>query len=153
MSRSGLDCSLPAAEPGSAGYAAHAFTLDGRSVRFRVAGTTPAKADGSSPRGSGPERRRARSSHSTRTAKRASSSSAAVTGAFVQRVCPCAVLSEGGIVSCNGSGGKRRFRVHPPWAVTTSRRSRTTPGWRESCFVHLGHGPPDLARALPSCHP
>ncbi|EFL25378.1 conserved hypothetical protein [Streptomyces himastatinicus ATCC 53653] len=40
---SGFRCSQPVPEPESAEYAAHGFTIDGLSVRFRVAKTTPTK--------------------------------------------------------------------------------------------------------------
>lgn len=39
----GFACSQPVPEPESAEYAAHTFTLDGLSVRFRAARTTPTK--------------------------------------------------------------------------------------------------------------
>ncbi|CAO0835530.1 MepB domain containing protein OS=Streptomyces microflavus OX=1919 GN=Smic_32890 PE=4 SV=1 [Streptomyces microflavus] len=39
----GFVCSQPVPEPESAEYAAHRFTMDGQSVAFRAARTTPTK--------------------------------------------------------------------------------------------------------------
>ncbi|WP_239086181.1 MepB family protein [Streptomyces parvus] len=79
-------CCQPVPEPESADCAAHRFTLDGQSVAFRVARTTPTKVG--------------------------------------QFVFPRDALCERGIVSRNGVGGKRGFRVYPPGAVTTGRQAR-----------------------------
>ncbi|WP_017600711.1 MepB family protein [Nocardiopsis lucentensis] len=149
---SGFTCSPPAPEPESAEYAACAFTLDGRSVRFRVAKTTPTKAgqfvtvwqrsqegpirpfdtdDGVdlfvvSSRGDG----------------------------FGQFVFPREVLCERGIVSRDGSGGKRGFRVYPPWVTTTNRRARGVQAWQVNYFLSLGRtGHADLTRARALYHP
>ncbi|WP_191294698.1 MepB family protein [Kitasatospora herbaricolor] len=40
----GFTCSQPVPEAEGAAYAAHEFTLDGLSIRFRTARTTPTKA-------------------------------------------------------------------------------------------------------------
>lgn len=67
---------------------------------------------------------------------------------FGQFVFPCAVLCERGVVSRNGKGGKRGFRVYPPWATTTNRQARGTQAWQVNHFLHLGQdGPADPARA------
>ncbi|WP_097257715.1 MULTISPECIES: MepB family protein [unclassified Streptomyces] len=67
---------------------------------------------------------------------------------FGQFVFPGEVLCEHGIVSRDASGGKRGFRVYPPWVTTTSRQARTTQAWQVNYFLHLGQdGPADLTRA------
>ncbi|MFJ6752872.1 MepB family protein [Streptomyces sp. NPDC091266] len=143
----GFTCSQPAPEAESADYGACAFTLDGLSVRFRVAKTTPTKVgqfvtvwkrsaggpiqpfDAEDP------------VHlfvvSTREGER-----------FGQFVFPRDVLRERDIVPTDGSGGKRAFRVYPPWVTTTNRQARSTQDWQVKHFLQLPVGGPlDVPRA------
>ncbi|MFB7368850.1 MepB family protein [Streptomyces sp. NPDC056222] len=144
---SGFTCSRPAPEAESAEYGACAFTLDGFSVRFRVAKTTPTKAGQFvtvwKRSASGPIQPFDAEDPvdlfviSTREGPR-----------FGQFVFPREVLCERDIVSRNGSGGKRAFRVYPPWVTTTSRQARTTQAWQLNHFLHVPeHEPVDIARA------
>ncbi|RKT09276.1 hypothetical protein BX285_6359 [Streptomyces sp. 1114.5] len=150
---SGFACSLPVPEPESAEYAACAFTLDDRPVRFRVAKTTPTKVGQfvtvwqRSPEG--PIRPFDAddgvdlfviSSHDD--------------DGFGQFVFPREVLCERNIVSRNGSGGKRGFRVYPPWVTTTNRQARGTQAWQVHYFLNLGlDGLADLTLAHALYHP
>lgn len=43
---------------------------------------------------------------------------------------PKSALVERGIVSVDGVGGKRGFRVYPPWSATTSRQAKLTQQWQ-----------------------
>ncbi|OKK22110.1 MepB domain containing protein [Streptomyces sp. CB00455] len=146
-------CSLPVAEAESAEYAAHAFTLDGLAVRFRAARTTPTKAGQfvtvwkRSPGGPIQPYDAAdpvdlfvigsRDEHGT--------------GQFVF---PVDTLRRRGVVSVDGSGGKRAFRVYPPWVSTTSRQADSAQAWQLDHFLNLeGDGPVDLARARQLYHP
>ncbi|MEU7164550.1 MepB family protein [Streptomyces morookaense] len=143
----GFACSTPVPEPESAEYAACAFTVDGRSVRFRVARTTPTKAG-----------------QFVTVWQRSAEGPIRPFGAadgvdlfvissrdddgFGQFVFPRDVLVRRGIVSHDGSGGKRGFRVYPPWVTTTGRQARSTRAWQVDHFFHLGrNGPVDLTRA------
>ncbi|WP_246837304.1 MepB family protein [Salinibacterium sp. UTAS2018] len=54
-------------------------------------------------------------------------------GAFVF---PLSVLIVRGIVSDGGRGGKRGFRVYPPWADTRNRQAQNTQQWQCEHF-HL----------------
>ncbi|MFH9726754.1 MepB family protein [Streptomyces sp. NPDC017254] len=144
----GLALSPPVPEPESADYAAHAFTLDGRSVRFRVAKTTPAKAG-----------------QFVTVWKRSAAGPIEPFDArdgidlfviscrdrhhFGQFVFPAEALRRHGVVAENGSGGKRGFRVYPPWATTTNRQADRTRTWQLDHFLHLPEDgrPVDLARA------
>ncbi|WP_447522890.1 MepB family protein [Salinibacterium sp. NYA9b] len=54
-------------------------------------------------------------------------------GAFVF---PLSVLIVRGIVSDGGRGGKRGFRVYPPWADTCNRQAQNTQQWQCEHF-HL----------------
>ncbi|MFJ1707724.1 MepB family protein [Kitasatospora sp. NPDC088346] len=147
----GFRCSPPVAEPESADYGAHAFTLDGRAVRFRTGRTTPTKPGQfvtvwqRSP--DGPIRPFEAGDGidlvvvSTRDG-----------GRFGQFVLPWEVLRERGVVAGPGTDGKRGFRVYPPWAVTANRQARGSQAWQLEHFLPIGTdgtgaGPTDLARA------
>ncbi|MET3985720.1 MepB family protein [Streptomyces sp. PvR034] len=144
--RCGFACSRPVPEAESGEYAAHEFTLDGRAVRFRVAKTTPTKVGQFvtvwQRSTAGPIRPfdvtdpvdlfviSTRADHH-----------------FGQFVFPVHALRRHGVVSVNGSGGKRAFRVYPPWVTPTNRQAGNAQAWQLDFFLHLD-GPVDLARAL-----
>ncbi|GHH01128.1 MepB family protein [Streptomyces lanatus] len=150
---SGFTCSPPVPEPESAEYAAHGFTLDGLSVRFRVARTTPTKvgqfvtvwqrsADG-------PIR-----PFDIEDGVDLLVISSRDGGYFGQFVFPREELCRRGIVSRNGSGGKRGFRVYPPWVTTTSRQAGSSQAWQVRFFLSVGEFEPvDTARAHFLYHP
>ncbi|MDR6986985.1 hypothetical protein J2Y66_001455 [Paenarthrobacter nitroguajacolicus] len=48
---------------------------------------------------------------------------------------PLSALVEHGIVSVNGSGGKRGFRVYPPWSKVSNRQAIRTQQWQCSYFT------------------
>ncbi|MEU4503903.1 MepB family protein [Streptomyces sp. NPDC024089] len=163
---SGLVCSRPVPEAESAEYGAHGFTVDGSAVRFRVARTTPTKvgqfvtvwkrsADG------GPIRPYDSADPvdlfviSTRDTGDTSGTDGTDgtdgTGGFGQFVFPRAVLRERDIVSTDGVGGKRGFRVYPPWVTTTNRQAGRTQKWQVEYFLPVPDGEPadpDRCRAL-----
>ncbi|MFJ4672884.1 MepB family protein [Kitasatospora purpeofusca] len=151
--RCGFACSQPVPEAESAEYAAHGFTLDGLAVRFRAARTTPTKAGQfvtvwkRSP--AGPIQPFDVTDPvdlfviSTRDGDN-----------FGQFVFPKDALRRHGVVSANGSGGKRAIRIYPPWAAPTSRQAGSTQAWQLGFFLHLyPDGPVDLARAQELYHP
>ncbi|MFF5477090.1 MepB family protein [Streptomyces sp. NPDC012935] len=128
----GFACSQPVPEPESAEYAAHACTVDGLSIRFRAARTTPAKADPVD-----------LFVISCRDGEH-----------FGQFVLPVDALRRRGVVSVDGFGGKRAFRVYPPWVATTNRHATSTQAWQLDHFLHLDQdGPVDAARARKLYHP
>ncbi|GHF81749.1 MepB family protein [Streptomyces sp. NRRL_ISP-5395] len=149
----GFTCSYPVPEPESADYAAHRFTLDGRSVAFRVARTTPTKAGQFvtvwQRSAEGPIR-----PFDLDDGIDLFVVSSRVNGRFGQFVFPCEVLCERGIVSRNSVGGKRGFRVYPPDAITTGRQARGTQAWQVNYFLDIGEsGPADRVRAHALYHP
>ncbi|MFD3645045.1 MepB family protein [Streptomyces cyaneofuscatus] len=149
----GFVCSQPVPEPESAEYAAHRFTLDGQSVAFRVARTTPTKAGQFvtvwQRSAEGPIR-----PFDADDGVDLFVISSRDSGHFGQFVFPREVLCERGVVSRSGVGGKRGFRVYPPWATTTSRQASSTQAWQVKHFLSLGEeGPVDLARAGALYHP
>ncbi|MFD7629558.1 MepB family protein [Streptomyces sp. NPDC059851] len=150
---SGFACSLPVAEPEGAEYAACGFTLDGRSVRFRVAKTTPTKAGQFVTVWQRSEEGPIRPFDAADGVDLFVISSRDVDG-FGQFVFPREVLCERGVVSRDGRGGKRGFRVYPPWVSTTSRQASSTQAWQVGHFFLLGRdGPADPARARALYHP
>lgn len=50
---------------------------------------------------------------------------------------PTAVLRERGIVSGDGSSGKRGFRVYAPWVLVSSAQARRTQAWQVEHFQAL----------------
>ncbi|GAA1069094.1 hypothetical protein GCM10009665_75970 [Kitasatospora nipponensis] len=132
----GFTCSQPVPEAESAEYAAHTFTLDGLAVRFRAAKTTPTKVGQfvtvwkRSP--GGPIQPFDATDPvdlfvvSTRERDH-----------FGQFVFPLAVLRDHGVASVDGAGGKRAFRVYPPWVSTTNRQAGTAQAWQLDHFLHL----------------
>ncbi|MEU3463255.1 MepB family protein [Streptomyces sp. NPDC006733] len=151
--RCGFACSQPVPEAESAEYAAHRFTLDGLTVRFRAARTTPTKAGQfvtvwkRSPAGPIQPFDAADPVDlfviSTRDDDR-----------FGQFVFPKDALRWHGVVSVNGSGGKRAFRIYPPWVAPAGRQASTTQAWQLGFFLPLHEaGPIDLARARELYHP
>ncbi|MFJ5121089.1 MepB family protein [Kitasatospora sp. NPDC088548] len=149
----GFRCSRPVAEAESADYGAFGFVLDGYSVRFRAARTTPTKVGQFvtvwKRSGDGPiqpfdaEDADDLFVISTRDGRD-----------FGQFVFPREVLCERDIVARNGTGGKRGFRVYPPWVTTTNRQARGTQTWQLNHFLPIGEdGPIDAARARALYHP
>ncbi|MFJ7589019.1 MepB family protein [Streptomyces sp. NPDC097617] len=143
----GFTCSQPVPEAESADYAAHTFTLDALSVRFRAARTTPTKVGQfvtvwkRSPGGPIQPFDAADPVDlfviSTRDGDH-----------FGQFVFPVEALRRHGVVSTDGAGGKRAFRVYPPWVTTTNRQAGSAQTWQLEHFLELPEdGPVDLARA------
>ncbi|MCX5376267.1 MepB family protein [Streptomyces sp. NBC_00091] len=143
----GFACSQPVPEAESADYAAHEFTLDGLAVRFRAAKTTPTKVGQfvtvwkRSPGGpiqpfdaTDPVDLFVISSREDHH--------------FGQFVFPLRALRRHGVVSAAGAGGKRAFRVYPPWVATSNRQADKAQAWQLDYFLHLyADGPVDSARA------
>ncbi|WP_327703325.1 MepB family protein [Streptomyces decoyicus] len=151
--RCGFLCSRPVPEAESAEYAAHEFTLDGSRVRFRVAKTTPTKAGQFvtvwKRRPGGPIQ-----PFDAEDPVDLFVISSRQDQQFGHFVFPREVLAERGIVSRNGSGGKRAFRIYPPWVETASRQARSAQAWQVDHFLPIGaDGSLDQARARALYHP
>ncbi|MFJ3234025.1 MepB family protein [Streptomyces sp. NPDC086787] len=149
----GSSCSQPVPEPESAEYAAHGFMLDGLSVRFRVAKTTPTKVGQFvtvwQRSAQGPIR-----PFDADDGVDLFVISSRDDSHFGHFVFPREVLCERDVVSRNGSGGKRGFRVYPPWVTPTSRQASGTQAWQVDHFLSLGPDEPlDGARARALYHP
>lgn len=144
----GLACSPPVAEAESAQYAAYGFDLDGRAVRFRAARTTPAKAGQFVTVWKRPDPRGPIRPFDTADDLDLVVISSRDGGRFGQFVLPCAALGERDVLSRDGVGGKRAFRVYPPWVTTTNRQARAAQAWQLEFFLPVPEGGPvDLVRA------
>lgn len=135
----GLKCSPAIAETDNARYGAALSQIGGSWIRFRVGRVTPTKvglfvavwqraSDGS------PEPFPTEGSADTLIV---SAREGSRFGAFAF---PKTVLGEQGISSLNGVGGKRGFRVYPPWSVAANPQARRSQEWQCAHFVELGDG-------------
>lgn len=142
----GFDCSEAVLDADSSDYGGASFSMDGRQIISRSGRLTPTKnglfvtvwmraADGQTrpfEPGDGVD-------------------SLAVTARegshFGQFIFPAGVLRRQGIVSVNQRGGKRGFRIYPPWVRTTSQQALKTQAWQTDCFLALDGPQIDLKRA------
>lgn len=146
----GFVCSAPVPEPESAEYGAHVFTVDGFEVRFRIAKTTPTKV------GQFVTLWRRSAAGPIEPLAAEDPVELVVVGTrqgdhFGQFVFPKAVLRDRGILSRHGTGGKRAFRVYPPWVTTTNRQADRTRTWQLEHFLSIPANAlpdPDRCRAL-----
>lgn len=136
FSRLGVEFSDAVPETENAEYGAFVSRVGRASVRFRVGKLTPAKVG-----------------LFVTVWKRASDGSTEPCAAedgidllvisvregqhFGQFVFPKTALVEHGIVSVAGRGGKRGFRVYPPWSVTQNRQAMRSQKWQCGYFLAL----------------
>jgi hypothetical protein len=131
----GHSCSEPLAESESHEYGAYRFSLNDQSVVFRIAKTTPTKIG-----------------QFVTLWQRSSGAGQPIrpfdvkdeVDLFVisvgdsrysgQFVFPLEALIQRGVVSQGLLGGKRAFRVYPPWTVPTSRQAQATQRWQLEFF-------------------
>ncbi|MFJ3925207.1 MepB family protein [Streptomyces sp. NPDC090022] len=143
----GFTCSRPVPEPESAEYAAHAFTLDGLAVRFRAARTTPTKAGQFVTVWQRSEAGPIRPFDVTDPVDLFVISSRD-RGHFGQFVLTKDALRRHGVLSADGTGGKRAFRVYPPWAAAPNRQAERAQAWQREYFLPVPEdGSLDLDRA------
>lgn len=51
---------------------------------------------------------------------------------------PRSALRQHGITSVDGAGGKRGFRVYPPWSATANPQAKRSQAWQAEYFLELG---------------
>lgn len=149
IDRLGVTCSQAVAELDNGEYGASVCDVGRASVRFRVGKLTPTKAGlfvtvwQRAPGGS------------TEPFPAEDNIDLLVVTAregfhFGQFVFPKAALVKHGIVSVDGGGGKRGFRVYPPWSATDNPQAKRSQKWQCAFFLELGDGAGvDLQRARP----
>ncbi|GAB2645146.1 MepB family protein [Prescottella soli] len=143
----GVECSPAVSEPDNAEYGAAVSDLGQSTIRFRVGKLTPTKVGlfvSVWRRGAG---------GSTEPFPAEDDMDALVVVAregdrFGAFVFPNEVLATRGVVSVCGAGGKRGFRVYPPWSATSSPQAKRSQGWQCDWFLDLSDGAAvDLQRA------
>lgn len=132
-------------EDESRDYAASEFTLNKRSIKFRVGKITPTKVGQFvtfwKRRGEGPILPYEDSDLfdflviSVRAEDRVG-----------QFVFPKTVLCERGIVSCKEREGKRAMRLYPSWDQADSAQARKTQAWQLQYFIEFSEGGCDRER-------
>ncbi|MFE3445038.1 MepB family protein [Nocardia sp. NPDC059180] len=143
----GLTISAPVPEQENAEYGAFVSSVGRGSVRFRVGKLTPAKVGLFVT-----VWRRAEDGSTEPLAAEDGIDLLVVTAregkCFGQFVFPKTALVEHGIVSVEGRGGKRGFRVYPPWSPTGNRQAMRSQKWQCDYFLELeGHEKVDVQHA------
>jgi hypothetical protein len=134
-------CTEPIPEAESKEYGANSFTINGKSVKFRVAKTTPTKIG-----------------QFVTLWKRIENGpiapfhidddidffivSCRKENHLGQFIFPKTVLHEKGVLSNDIKEGKRAIRVYPPWDITTSKQAEKTQQWQLNYFLTIIEGNP-----------
>ena len=129
-------CSTVTIERESIEYGACSFKLNSCNVRFRVAKTTPTKIGQFVTLwkrvGDGPIQ-----PYDVADDVDFFIVTARKDNNFGQFVFSKDVLSKYGVMSKNGSGGKRAIRVYPPWDITISDQAKKTQAWQLQYFLEI----------------
>lgn len=56
---------------------------------------------------------------------------------FGQFIFPKTILFDKGILSKDRMGGKRAFRIYPPWDITDSRQAKASQTWQLKYFLDI----------------
>jgi hypothetical protein len=134
-----FQCSQPIKEVESAEYGAYIFQLNGYSIKFRIAKTTPTKTGQFVTLwkriGNGPIQPYDMNDSvdffviCTRKENH-----------FGQFIFPKSVLSKHDVISIKGEGGKRAIRVYPPWEKSLNRQAQKTQSWQIEYFLDMSQG-------------
>lgn len=142
---SGLAIQNLKTEDESTGYGASEFTIENRSVKFRVGKITPTKVGQFvtfwKRLGEGPIL-----PYEFNDSFDFLVVSVRAENHFGQFVFPKTVLCEKGIVSCNGKEGKRAMRIYPPWDKTDNSQAKKTQAWQLHYFIKLSEDNFDFSR-------
>lgn len=128
--------SQPITERESAEYGACDFELNGLSIKFRVAKTTPTKT------GQFVTLWKRIEKGPIQPCDSADSIDLVVINTrkgecFGQFIIPKSVLCQKDIFSIDSIGGKRAIRVYPPWDITESRQAQKTQKWQTAYFLEI----------------
>jgi hypothetical protein len=133
-------CSEIAADATNADYGAQLLTIDGLTARLRIGRVTPRKVglfvavweraeDGST---------RPFAAEGNTDVLLVIVRDGARLGLFAF---PREALREHGILSVAGEGGKRGFRLYPPWSEASSAQARRTQHWQQRYFETISDLP------------
>lgn len=154
ISALGLHISAAVPEVDNAEYGAVVSNVGGGSVRFRVGKQTPTKVGLFVS-----VWRRAEDGSTEPFAAEDGVDLLVITARTGPRigqfVFPTSALVEHGIVSVAGRGGKRGFRVYPPWSQAANAQARRSQKWQCDYFLDLERMDSPTARNLyePVCLP
>lgn len=136
----GFACSIPIPHGENVDYGAYAFTVGGRAVISRVAKLTPRKIglfvavwDRSDDGSTRPLRAEDGMDFLVVSTREGAN--------FGQFVFSLEGLVAHGIVSTSGEGGKRGFRVYPPWSLMSNAQAQRTQKWQSQYFVPIDGTP------------
>ncbi|WP_446222139.1 MepB family protein [Nocardia sp. IBHARD005] len=143
----GLEISPAVPEADNAEYGAFVSSVGRGSVRFRVGKQTPTKVGLFVS-----VWRRAEDGSTEPFAAEGGADLLVITARaeprFGQFVFPKSALVEHGIVSVAGHGGKRGFRVYPPWSTAENKQARRSQEWQCGYFLDLEKIDPQAVRDL-----
>lgn len=131
----------------SKGYCACTFKLNERSVKFRVAKTTPTKTGQFVTLW---QRNKNGFTQPLSVTVKVDLFVISVRSGtrFGQFVFTKAILAQNNILSTPTKEGKRGFRVYPPWDLTENKQARKTQQWQLNFFIEINSSPgTDLALA------
>ncbi|RZU65147.1 hypothetical protein EV379_1469 [Microterricola gilva] len=134
------DCSEPSADATNADYGAQTLTIDGLTARLRIGRVTPRKVGlfvAVWERGDDGTTRPFAAEGDTELLLVIVRDDAQL-GLFTF---PRRALCEHGILSVAGEGGKRGFRLYPPWSETSSAQARRTQQWQQGYFETISDLP------------
>jgi hypothetical protein len=132
-----FSCTTPIEESESADYGASTFSVDGKTVRFRVAKVTPTKV------GQFVTLWKRNTQGITEPFSHADLDFIIVTtrheSKIGQFIFPVSALLVHGVISENGKGGKRGIRVYPSWDKTINKQAQKTQQWQSLFFIDFTH--------------
>ena len=132
----GFECSLPKKEKESADYGAYSFTVNEKSIIFRVAKMTPTKLGQFvtlwKRNGKGPIQ-----PFDFKDAIDLIVISVRKENRVGQFMFPKSVLCEKGIISTTIKEGKRAIRVYPPWDEAINKQAQKTQQWQLDYFLEI----------------
>ena len=150
----GHRCSEPEAEPESQEYGAYTFSLNSQGAVFRIAKTTPTKIGQFVTLWQRPGQGQPIRPFDISDGVDLFVISVGDPGNSGRFVFPTETLITRGVVSQGLLGGKRGFRIYPPWTVPTSRQAQATQRWQLEFFDSTAvRRPRDPAGVSPARRP
>lgn len=132
----GFQYSQPHAELNNAEYGGYHFSLNDTNIRFRVAKITPTKV-GQFVTIWKRNNNGTIQPYDTSEAMDYYVICARKDDYWGQFVFPASVLCKHNILSNQGIGGKRAFRIYPPWDIPISRQAQNTQKWQLPYFLNI----------------
>ena len=132
----GFKWSHPTIEPESTDYCAYSFELNHFSVRFRVAKITPKKVGQFVTLWKRLKKGPIQPFDSTDSVDFVIVNTRKEER-FGQFIFPKSALCQHNVFSIKGEGGKRAFRVYPPWDIAVNTQAKKTQKWQLEYFLEI----------------